>query len=175
MKPQSWYSIVTAVVKVGRVHLVCFHLFCSLAIWAGRGWSRGKTGKKAGREVGILVVLSETGRIRFRRARFQTPSSVSFFCPHQVLGRELSEFLSAFYLCTKANSPSLSQNSSSLPRNSVSALFRNSTLEKQYSTTVSYLVAIVRGFEKGLAGGGWRQTNPQKEPKKFFRNVSPFS
>ena len=33
----------------------------------------------------------------------------------------------------------------------------------------------IRGFEKGLAGGGWRQTNPQKEPKKFSRNVSPFS
>ena len=35
-------------------------------------------------------------------------------------------------------------------------------------------VPLVRGFEKGLAGGGWRQTNPQKEPKKFSRNVSPF-
>ena len=33
----------------------------------------------------------------------------------------------------------------------------------------------VRGFEKGLAGGGWQQTNPQKGPKKFSRNVSPFS
>ena len=31
------------------------------------------------------------------------------------------------------------------------------------------------GFEKGLAGGGWRQTNPQKEAQKFSRNVSPFS
>ena len=27
-------------------------------------------------------------------------------CPHRVLGRELSEFLSAYYLCDKANSPS---------------------------------------------------------------------
>ena len=32
-----------------------------------------------------------------------------------------------------------------------------------------------RGFEKGWAGGGWRQTSPQKRPKKFSRNVSPFS
>ena len=33
------------------------------------------------------------------------------FGPHRVPGRELSEFLSAYYLCAKANSPSLPQNS----------------------------------------------------------------
>ena len=33
----------------------------------------------------------------------------------------------------------------------------------------------IRGFEKGLAGGGWRLTNPQKQPKKFSRNVFLFS
>ena len=27
-----------------------------------------------------------------------------FFCPHRVLWRELSEFLSAYYLCDQANS-----------------------------------------------------------------------
>ena len=52
-----------------------------------------------------------------------------FFRSHRVAGRELSEFLSAYYLCEKANSPSLSQNSPSLPQNSVSSVFRNSTLE----------------------------------------------
>ena len=67
--------------------------------------------------------------MRFRRVRFQTPSSVSFFAPHRAPGRELSEFLSAYYLCAKANSPSFSQNSPSLPQNSVSSLFGNSTLE----------------------------------------------
>ena len=41
-----------------------------------------------------------------------------FFCPHRVPGRELIEFLSAYYLCDKANSPSFSQNSPSLPQNS---------------------------------------------------------
>ena len=41
-----------------------------------------------------------------------------FFGP-RVPGRELSEFLSAYYLCTKANSPSFSQNSPSLLQNSV--------------------------------------------------------
>ena len=43
----------------------------------------------------MALGLSETGRIRFRRARFQTPNSVSFFGPHRVPERELSEFLSA--------------------------------------------------------------------------------
>ena len=42
-----------------------------------------------------------------------------FFCPHRAPGKELSEFLSAYYLCDKANSPSFSQNSPSLPQNLV--------------------------------------------------------
>ena len=48
-----------------------------------------------------------------------TELSEFFCCPHRVPGRELSEFLSAYYLCDKANSPSFSQNSPSLPQNSV--------------------------------------------------------
>ena len=52
-----------------------------------------------------------------------------FFGAHWVPGSELSEFLSAYYLCAKANSPSFSQNSPSLPQNSVSSLFRNSALK----------------------------------------------
>ena len=39
--------------------------------------------------------------------------------PHRALGRELSEFLSAWYLFDKANSPSFSQNSPSSAQNSV--------------------------------------------------------
>ena len=42
-----------------------------------------------------------------------------FFCPHRGPARELSEFLSAYYLRGKANSPSFSQSSPSLPQNSV--------------------------------------------------------
>ena len=42
-----------------------------------------------------------------------------FFGAHRVPGRELSEFLSAYYLCAKANSPNSPQNSPSLPQNSV--------------------------------------------------------
>ena len=48
---------------------------------------------------------SETGRIRFRGVRFQTPSSASFLGPHRVPGRELSEFLSAYDLCAKSELP----------------------------------------------------------------------
>ena len=46
-----------------------------------------------------IMPLSETGRIQFRRVRLQTTNSVRFCCPHRALGRELSEFLSAYYLC----------------------------------------------------------------------------
>ena len=82
-------------------------------------------------DTGKYFLYSETGRIRFRRVRFQTPNSVSFFGAHWIPGSELSEFLSAYYLCSKANSPSVSQNSPSLPQNSV-RLSEFSSL-KQYS------------------------------------------
>ena len=73
---------------------------------------------------------------KIRRVQFQTPSSVSFCCPHRVLGRELSEFLSPYYfvckLTAKANSPSFSQNSPRLPQNSLSSLFQTSNLETAF-------------------------------------------
>ena len=53
-----------------------------------------------------------------------------FFCrSRKGPGRELSELLSAYYLCAKANSLSFSQNSPSLPPNSVSSPFQNSAVE----------------------------------------------
>ena len=73
--------------------------------------------------------FSETGRIRFRGVRFQTPNSVSFFGLTEFRGASSVSFLSAYYLCAKANSPSLTQNSPILPQNSVGSLLRNSTLE----------------------------------------------
>ena len=93
--------------------------------WLKTSKNRGKMRKQSGWVLFVFWLpfssghISETGRIRFRRARFQTPNSVSSFCSHRVLGRELSEFLSAYYVCDKANSPSFSQNSPSLPQNSV--------------------------------------------------------
>ena len=68
-----------------------------------------------------------------------------FFCPHRVPGRELSEFLSAYYLCAKANSPSFPQNSPSLPQTqwgSVSSLLRNSTLETVFRPFPRCIAAI---------------------------------
>ena len=57
------------------------------------------------------------------------------FCPHWAPGRELSEFLSAYYLCAKANSPSFSQNSLSVLRNWVRLSEFSSP--KQYSRNSS--------------------------------------
>ena len=51
------------------------------------------------------------------------------FCPHRIPGRELGEFLSAYYWCAEAHSPSFSKNSPSLPQNSVRVSLQNSTLE----------------------------------------------
>ena len=63
----------------------------------------------------VLGYGPETGRIRFRGVRFQTPNSVSFLGLTEFRG----ECLSAYDLCDKVNSPSFSQNSPSLPQNSV--------------------------------------------------------
>ena len=64
----------------------------------------------------------ETGQIRFRRARFQTPNSVS-------------SVSSTYSLCAKANSPSFSRNSPSFPRSSVRlSEFSSLVVSKQYST-----------------------------------------
>ena len=92
---------------------------------------------------------SETGRLWFRRVlRCQTPSSVSFFCPPRVPGGELSQFLSAYYLCAKANSPSFFQNSESLLQNSVT-LSEFSPL-KQYSRNSIPPVSPISGTESAI-------------------------
>ena len=59
-------------------------------------------------------------------------SVTEFLCTGSTASNtELSEFLSAYYICvqTRTHRVSLSQNSPSLPQNSVSSLLRNSTLE----------------------------------------------
>ena len=80
---------------------------------------------------------------------------MSFSWPHQVPGRELSEFLSAYYLWAKANSPSFSQNSPSLPQNSVRLSEFSSP--KQYSQNsippVSYKC---RSLKSGRKAAGKR-------------------
>ena len=79
------------------------------------------------------------------------------FGPHRVPGRELSEFLSAYYLCAKANSPSSSQNSPSLPQNSVrlsefsspKQYSRNSIPPVSYSVPFSCLFFFARKNKSG--------------------------
>ena len=76
------------------------------------------------------------------------------FGPHRVPERDLSEFLSAYYLCAHENSPSCSQNSASLPQNSVSlsesqwVLLSETVLSKQYSAR--FLLGWLKGaFARG--------------------------
>ena len=80
--------------------------------------------------------------------RFQTPCSVSFL-PSPSSG---CEFLSAYYLCAtaKANSPSFSQSSPSLPQNSV----RLSEFSSPNST-------LYQQWQLGL----WK-TRPATDPKR---------
>ena len=84
-----------------------------------------------------ILKISETGPTRFRGVRFQTPNSVSEFRG----ANSVSSFQPLIYLCVNANSLSSSQNSPSLPPNSVrlSEVFfvRNSTLETVYIPSVS--------------------------------------
>ena len=87
------------------------------------------------------------------------PELSEFFGAHWVPGIELSEFLSAYYLCAKANSPSFLQNSPSLPQNSVSSLLRNSTLE-----------TVFRPFPTKRTCMGQNCENKTKLPENYFDN-----
>ena len=86
---------------------------------------------------------------------FKHRSQWDFFCAHRVPGRELSEFLSAFYLCAKANSLSFSQNSPSLPQSPVrlsefsspKQYSQNSIQAQEKSTNPNFWVWI---FSSGL-------------------------
>ena len=84
----------------------------------------------------------QVGPVSFARLVGGGPNTVSestvsntelseFFRPHRLPGRS-SVSSSAYYMCAKANSLSLSQNSPRLPKNSVSSLFRNSALERVF-------------------------------------------
>ena len=75
------------------------------------------------------------------------------FWPHRGPGRELSEFLSAYYLCAKTNSPSFPRKSPSLPQNSVSSLFRNSTLEKVFRPFPKNVWSFLLTLKSSYFGG----------------------
>ena len=86
-----------------------FRIFGQLVAWSTR-WNQEERGKqhRAG-ELGAKQLKSETGRIRFRRARFQfsnTELGEFFLALTEFRGESSVRFLSAYYLCDKANSPS---------------------------------------------------------------------
>ena len=92
-----------------------------------------------------------------------------FFCAHRAPKRELNELLSAYYLCAKTNSQSFSQHRPSLPQNSVSALFRNSTLRTVYRPFPIY-AAFFRGFKKGVGGRRLATNSAQNTAKVLPKN-----
>ena len=71
---------------------------------------------------------------------------MSLFCPHRVPWREFNEFLSACYLCTRANSLSALLNSLSLPKNSERVLSFERVLSK---------------LESGK--GGWQKSDEKSD------------
>ena len=110
----------------------------------GGGQKRGGGSSRGGRPYGKTVsdppdlgpfyllplpflLWSDTGRIRFRRVCFP--------------GRELSEFLWAYYLCAKANM----QNSPSLLQNSVK--LSEFSPPKQYSRNSIPLVSLMKSLQ----------------------------
>ena len=108
---------------------LCVPLFCTLFIKGGNRRAFRLPGE--GGDHFHCTVEPSPGHIR---CRSNTELSEFFFGPHRLPGRELSELLSAYYLCAKTNSPSFfSQSSPSLVQNSVSSLFRNSTVETVFS------------------------------------------
>ena len=75
-----------------------------------------------------------------------TELSDFFLGAHWVPGSELSEFLSAYYLCAKANSPSFSRKTHRVFPKFLSeaqwVLFSETVLSKQYSATVAYFTSF---------------------------------
>ena len=85
---------------------------------------------------GLVVIVNGPNTVS--ESKVSNTELSEFFSPSPSSGGELSEFLSAYYLCAKANSLSFSQNSPSLPQNSVSSLLRNSALETVFRPFPKY-------------------------------------
>ena len=84
-----------------------------------------------------------------------------FFCPHRVPGRELSEFLSAYYLCDKANSPSFfAELTGFAPKLSEArwVLFSETALSKQQSAR---FLRYQASFRNQIAHWTWERQSPR--------------
>ena len=123
--------------------------------WFGRGSDVGR------RWLGRVFGSVGSGPNTVSGSTVSNTDLSEFFWARWVPGSELSEFLSAYYLCANANSPSFWQNSPSLPQNSVSSLLRNSTLETVFGPIPNLVPTVWQklresGFQELLGPEGLR-------------------
>ena len=125
---QGWWA---QELETGMLSVPKRSVLGTLAVAFGLLRSRSKTWRSKTRVLGRRIPHVGNGPNMVSESTASNTELSEFFCPHRVPGRELSEFLSTYYLCAKANSAIFSQNSPSLSQNSgsVSSLLRNSTLE----------------------------------------------
>ena len=148
------------------------------------GQSKSWNNKRFGADIHDPKARTSTTLRGFRKLRseklwaeypFPTNTELSeFFGPHRVLGREVSEFLSAYYLCAKANSPSMSQNSPSLSQISVSSLFPNRVLSRQSSArflVVSLLLLLLQEVHRGRSDTVANANANSDAPRKFVSEL----
>ena len=112
----------------------------SLLEYGGVSTKRPQAGSRSQKETplnsatctGILAILrqySETGRIWFRRVRFQTPSSLSFLAPTEFRGESSLSSSQPSICVPKRTHRVFCRTHRVVPQNSVSSLFWNSALE----------------------------------------------
>ena len=108
------------------------HIKSFLAIWCSFEFPRARSviTRCFAREETFYATwhCSETGQIRFRRVRFQTPNSVSFLALTEFQGDNSASCVQPIICVSIRTHQFFSQNSPSSLQNSVSSLFRNSTL-----------------------------------------------
>ena len=110
---------------------------------------------------------SETGRVRFRRARFRTPNSVSFFGPHQVPGGGNSVSSSQPSICVPKRSHRGFPRTHRVCCRSQWVLSSETVLSKQYSAR------FLNCSEKLQAAFASKESADQ--PSRPWQNLSPTS
>ena len=133
-------------------------------------------------------IFPETGRIWFRRARFQTPNSVSFFALTEFRGENSVSSSQPIICVTKRTHRVFLQNSPSLPQNSVrlsTVLFSETLHSKQYSTRFLYSLIFaspgnisileVQHFEGNRRKPPIFAENQRKPQNSAETRLSPFS
>ena len=121
----------------------------------------------------LHFLKSETGRIRFRRARFQTPNSVSFSGLTEFRGASsVSSFQPLICVPKRTHRGFFFTHSPSFSQNSASSLFRNSTHEtlfRLFPIKVFLLRIILSESGKSTDLGG--KTIQQKKNRKVADRI----